>query len=367
VLVFSNFIPTAVFGLMMILTLCSALVGDLVILPTLLQRTELATLWDLVRIKLGGEPSKAIPLFENLSRTQMNFALMAGILRNLAPGETLFLQGTSEKAMYVVISGEVDVIVDNCCRGGSTAYTGAKKVNQLGCGGVVGEMGLYRGAGHMATVIAKTPTEVLQINQRMLRRLELFNPGAARRLMRNLVCIVCDKLEDMTAHVALACVDDDIIGLYNPIGFREILTNAVSRARRYNEFLTLCLIHVNPPAPASTGRSEGLESHRQFCHALACGLRCSDILAPLNDGTLALLLPRTAVRKAGLVCKRLATIIARYYDRDTGKPAHVQMAVSHLDDPKIRSGGDLLQEALRKLAGLQPPVKDATPRECQIF
>jgi hypothetical protein len=371
VLVFSNFIPTTVFGLMMILTLCSALVGDLIILPTLLQRTELATLWDLVGIKLGGEPGKSIPLFQNLSRTQMNFALMAGILKSLAPGETLFLQGTAENAMYVVISGELDVIVDNCCRGGTTAYTGAKKVNQLGCGGVVGEMGLFRGAGHMATVIAKTPTELLQINQRMLRRLELFNPRAARRLMRNLVRILCDKLEETTTHVALACVQDDIIGLYNPIGFREILANAVCRARRYNEFLTLCLIHVNHPS--ACGHTKGAQDHRQLCRALACRLRRSDTLAPLNDGTFAVLLPRTAVRKAGVVCQRLHTIIAAHADRSPDKVADVRMVLSHLDDPKVHSGGDLLQEALQKLAGWVRPsveaeaVNDATPRESQNF
>ena len=99
-------------------------------------------------------------------------------------------------------------------------------------------MGLFRGAGHMATVIARAPTEVLQISQQMLRRLELFNPGAARRLMRNLVRILCDKLEDMTTHVTMACVDDGNIGLYNPIGFREILANAVCRFSTRNH---ICL------------------------------------------------------------------------------------------------------------------------------
>jgi CRP-like cAMP-binding protein len=357
VLTFSSFIPTAVFGLMMILTLCSALVGDLVILPTLLQRTELATLWDLVRLKLGREPGIAIPLFENLSRTQMNFALMAGILKKLAPGETLFTQGTAEKAMYVVISGELDVIVDNCRRGGTTPYTGAKKVNQLGCGGLVGEMGHFRGAGHMATVIAKTPTEVLQISQRMLRRLELFNPGAARRLMHNLVRILCDKLEDMTTHVTLACRDDDIIGMYNPVGFREILANAVCRARRYNEFLTLCLIHVDPGA--APGGADGIEDQGLLCHTLACELRGSDTLAPLNKGTLALLLPRTALRKAGVVCQRLQNIIAHHFDAAAGDPIDIRLALSHLDDPKVRSGGDLLEAALRKLAEVSSPPKRA--------
>jgi GGDEF domain-containing protein len=166
--------------------------------------------------------------------------------------------------------------------------------------------------------------------------------------------------------VALACVLDDIIGLDNPIGFREILANAVWRARRHNEFLTLCLIYLHHTA--SPGPADGHEPHRRLCHALACGLRRSDILAPLNDDTLALLLPRTAARPAGVVCKRLRKIIASHYDREPGMPTDVQMAVSHLDDPKVRSGGDLLQAALQKLAvRVHPPIDGATPRESQIF
>ncbi|MDJ0782145.1 MAG: MMPL family transporter [Desulfosarcinaceae bacterium] len=357
VLTVSNFIPTSVFGLMMILTLCSALVGDLVILPTLLQRTELATLWDLIQIKLGRDPGNAIPLFENLSRLQMNFAFMAGVLRKLAPGETLFVQGASEKAMYVVISGELDVIVDSCRQGSAAPYTISKTVNHVGCGGVVGEMGLFRDAGHMATVTATAPTEVLQINQQMLNRLELLHPRAARRLMQNLVRILCNKLEDMTANLTMECVRDDVTGLYNPNGFREILTNAVCRARRYNELLTLCLIQVHQHT--SVANSVEVANHRGLCHRLAKGLRCSDTLAPIQNGTFALLLPRTAARKADVVGVRLQAMIEAFYREGPAELSHLHLVTTHLDDPKVRSGGDLLDEAFQKLAALQAQPREA--------
>lgn len=50
VLLFSNFQPTSVFGLMMVITMFAALVGDLVILPALMLHIELVTAWDLLRL-----------------------------------------------------------------------------------------------------------------------------------------------------------------------------------------------------------------------------------------------------------------------------------------------------------------------------
>jgi predicted RND superfamily exporter protein len=55
-LIFSHFQPTAVFGLLMMLTMGAALVGDLILLPSLLRHVELVTAWDLLRLmpNVGG-------------------------------------------------------------------------------------------------------------------------------------------------------------------------------------------------------------------------------------------------------------------------------------------------------------------------
>lgn len=49
VLMFSSFHPTSVFGILMVVTMVSALVGDLVLLPALMLRVELVTAWDLLK------------------------------------------------------------------------------------------------------------------------------------------------------------------------------------------------------------------------------------------------------------------------------------------------------------------------------
>ena len=60
ILLFSSFKPTAIFGVMMVITSLSALVGDLILLPSLIQHVELVTLWDLVQLKQRGYRASTI-------------------------------------------------------------------------------------------------------------------------------------------------------------------------------------------------------------------------------------------------------------------------------------------------------------------
>lgn len=50
VLMFSHFKPTAIFGFLMVITMLTALVGDLILLPALMLHVELVTAWDLLKL-----------------------------------------------------------------------------------------------------------------------------------------------------------------------------------------------------------------------------------------------------------------------------------------------------------------------------
>jgi predicted RND superfamily exporter protein len=110
ILMFSSFSPTAVFGAMMVITMFAALVGDLILLPILMQRVEVVTLWDLVRLRMGEDPEIGIPLFNGLTRTEVHSIIIAGTIRTIAPGEALFFKGEHSETMYAVIDGAFDVI-----------------------------------------------------------------------------------------------------------------------------------------------------------------------------------------------------------------------------------------------------------------
>lgn len=50
VLMFSQFKPTAIFGFLMVVTMLTALIGDLILLPGLMLHVELVTAWDLLKL-----------------------------------------------------------------------------------------------------------------------------------------------------------------------------------------------------------------------------------------------------------------------------------------------------------------------------
>ena len=146
ILIFSHFKPTALFGMMMVITMFSALVGDLIVLPSLMTRVELVTLWDLLRLKMGEDPQKGISLFEGLSRTQVHYILMAGALKRYHRGDVLFRKGETSDSMYAIISGELEVVEALDKTDEESLYGTRKLIARLKPGDVVGEMGMVRSA-----------------------------------------------------------------------------------------------------------------------------------------------------------------------------------------------------------------------------
>ena len=215
VLIFSSFKPTAIFGVLMVITSLSALIGDLILLPSLIRHVQLVTLWDLVRLKLGKEPRMGIPLFNGLSRTQVHYILMAGSLTKIDAGEVLFHKGDSSNSMYTIISGTVDVIDPVGDGKPDTPPESRILINQCKSGDVLGEMGFFRSAPRSATVIATSSVELLKINWKMVKRLQWLYPPTAHRFFLNLMGIVCDRLEHLTECFAEIKMQNDSMGQSN--------------------------------------------------------------------------------------------------------------------------------------------------------
>lgn len=309
ILAFSSFNPTAIFGIMMVITMLSALVGDLILLPSLLLHVELVTLWDLVRLKLGKEPRHGIPLFKGLSRTQVHYIIMAGSLKQFEAGEVLMRKGDQSDSMYAVISGALDVI-DPLAEESEEAQYVHKLVNRLKKGDVVGEMGLLRGAPRSATVVASKPGELLQINLKMIKRLNWLYPPTAQKFFFNLMIILCDRLESVTHCLSESSLVDDLTSICNRKGFRKILETEAYRAQRFGEDLSLCLIGIDfestSPEPSFEARDNTL---RSFCETLTTFTRKCDTEGRIDVQTFAILLPRTSKQNAQMICDRLEGIL----------------------------------------------------------
>lgn len=197
VLLFSSFKPTAIFGLLMVITMVSALVGDLILLPSLMMHVELVTIWDLIRIKLGKDPQDGIPLFKGLSRTQVHYILTAGNLKTYEAGSTVMTKGEISDSMYAIVSGRLQVLGEENQDAGGVERP-RQVISTLETGDVVGEMGMIRSCERSATVVAVSASELLQINERMIKRLQWLYPPTAHRFFFNLMSILCDRLQNIT-------------------------------------------------------------------------------------------------------------------------------------------------------------------------
>jgi len=195
----SSFVPIKQFGILSGITLAGALVANVVVLPALLAATKIITLWYLLRVKLGKDPAKSIPLFAGLRPAQARIVVLMGEIKQFAPRERIVVRGEQSDEMYVIIQGAAEV----------WAGTGEerRRIVQHRRGDVFGEMGLLRHAERSADVVAVDPVEVLAVNERFITRLQARYPRIAAKVFLNLTRILSDRLQRMTEELVSATSD----------------------------------------------------------------------------------------------------------------------------------------------------------------
>ena len=350
VLLFSSFQPTAVFGLMMVITMFSALVGDLFLLPALMRHVELVTLWDLVRLKLGRDPQEGIRLFQGLSRSQVHYVLMAGALRRLEAGQVLFRRGETSDSMYAILSGDLEVI-DLLDNGG---LDGPRRLMaQLKAGDVVGEMGMVRSAARSATVVAHTDVELLEVNQSMLKRLTWLYPPTAQRFFFNLLGILCDRLEQANACLSEAATVDFPTGLYFRRHFLKELDREIERARRYDTPLCVVVMDLaeSPEFGPEGGICTGDEVLGEVGAIIDQQVRCTDLACRWSGRQFAVLMAATPMKEAQCACRRLAEVLSAKTGREAARPLDVGavFGMASLAPGSDETAENLVQRACRDL------------------
>ncbi len=188
VVTLSNFRPIRDFGFLASLTMVSALVTDLVLVPALVMSTRIITLWDLLFVKLGPEPHKEIRLFANLRPFQARIVVLMAHLEQAEPGTYITRKGELKEELYVLLSGQAGVYVDR-----SDA-----SIRSMVRGDVIGEMGLVRRMPRSADVITSEPSEYLVLDGDFLDRIQRRYPRIASKVFLNLTRILSDRLETST-------------------------------------------------------------------------------------------------------------------------------------------------------------------------
>jgi len=117
-----------------------------------------------------------IPLFAGIDRSKLKLLVFASERVQFAENQEVFHQGDLGDHAYVIIEGEVDVVLESAA--------GKRTVATLGRNEVFGEMALLSKMPRTTTIRAKTPLVLLSLSQDVFLRMVEENSEIAIAMMR---------------------------------------------------------------------------------------------------------------------------------------------------------------------------------------
>ena len=203
---------------------------------------------------------RTVSLFAELPREVLARLVSEFDELEVPAGRTVFSQGDPGDALYVVVSGAVEVRGERDGPG--------ERVAVLGPGDCLGEMALVTGDPRSATVVALSPTRLLRLDKERFRALSERHPVFLRELAR----VLCRRIARTSVDVAHArraytTVFDAILAGCEPPARRLLELLAVAD-RADAGVLTATLGRGRPaargrgrrapPGPGRPGRERGL-------------------------------------------------------------------------------------------------------------
>lgn len=113
--------------------------------------------------------------------------------RDLAPGDVLVAQGTSDNHLYVIVSGALGVVRNAATPEHVTLLT-------LTAGDLVGELSFIDETPHYASLVATSPTRVFGLERERLESLLASHPDIVYRVMRAIVRTVHEIQRRISMH-----------------------------------------------------------------------------------------------------------------------------------------------------------------------
>jgi CRP-like cAMP-binding protein len=135
------------------------------------------------------EMLKAVPIFSKVEPAKLKLLAFTGERLTFDAGQELFHQGDMGDAMYVILSGSADVLIDT--------PGGPLKVAELQRNGFVGEMAILCDVPRTATIKAHEKVTALKIPKEMFFRIVAEFPQVAIEIMRELA----HRVEDMNVQL----------------------------------------------------------------------------------------------------------------------------------------------------------------------
>jgi len=179
----------AQFGMLAALTIVVAWLADVFFTPALVSGVRIVTLWDVLRLDLGREPQRSIPLFHDLSLRQARIFALLSKIEHFRAGQRVMSEGDQAGDIYVVIDGELRAWVRR--------EDEEVELSRVQRGAVLGEVGHFA-ERRTANVDAVTDARLLRFDSLDLERLRRRYPRTAALVFRNLNRIQAKRLAETT-------------------------------------------------------------------------------------------------------------------------------------------------------------------------
>jgi hypothetical protein len=191
ILLLSNFTVIAQFGALAAITMLFSIYANLLITPIIMARVRLIGLYQIIGMTVDKDVLEESPLFRNMTNYQRRKAVLISELNEFEEGELLVEQGTVGRDMYLILSGEAEVIR----RDGDNS----RRLATLQAGTIFGEIGYIRETERTADVKALTKISALRFDyERMQKDLKFF-PNIVAKLNFNISYILGERLAEMVS------------------------------------------------------------------------------------------------------------------------------------------------------------------------
>ncbi|MDE3178923.1 MAG: Crp/Fnr family transcriptional regulator [Acidobacteriota bacterium] len=118
-----------------------------------------------------------IPLFADLSQTELNFLLDRAVTLHFAAGQPVFSEGDACKGLYVIESGQVKIF--------RTSPSGREQILTIeGAGASIAELPVFDGGNYPASVSALTDSTLLHIRKNDFQALCLEHREVALKVLK---------------------------------------------------------------------------------------------------------------------------------------------------------------------------------------
>ncbi len=253
-------------------------------------------------------------LFGRVDLERFGNLLAACPVRELLPGELLFVKGQMNDRMYIVLKGRLAIHLDE----GDEVYA------LLDRGDTVGEMSIVGEQATSAYVKADTATVLLEIPGHILWQIiskdteftkNLFQIFA-KRLMSISSAYTFAQKGDHDSHSSKNV--DNLTDLYSRYWLDENLPYEMARCQLRNRALSLLMIEVDyfDEYKQQNEQAAGDQVIRTLANTLLIGLRGLDMAVRFSDSVMMVILPGSGVNEAERVASRIHQAVENMVIKD---------------------------------------------------